>query len=174
MTFLARDEEKHPEYLERWFNNGGQERLKGLFNSLKDKGIIHKNYSPSSYDPNSIEFNQTFVKMFLKESCKMGQELFAEYPPFLIINGKMASLKNISRKFYSLDEFYFYYSSTIGHNLNKHKECMDLLRWGKENNYIKYGILEYVSSHKWEELKYLKENQSHGEVVSSFDVYESI
>lgn len=62
LTFLARDEENHPEYFVKWFNNGGQSQLKDLFNSLKDKGIIHKNYNPKVYNPNDIEFNKTFLK----------------------------------------------------------------------------------------------------------------
>ena len=41
---------------------------------------------------------------------------------------KLYSLKNISKKFYSLDEFYFYYSAAIGHNLEKHKEVMEILK----------------------------------------------
>ena len=58
----------------------------------------------------------------------MGQELFNEYPPFLSINGRLMSLRNIAKKFYSLDDFYFYYSSTIGHNSDKHKEIMELVK----------------------------------------------
>ena len=42
LTFLAQDEEGHPEYLSKWLNNGGQKYLKPLFNSLKEKGIIKK------------------------------------------------------------------------------------------------------------------------------------
>lgn len=167
MTFLARDEEKHPEYLERWINNNAQERLRDLFDSLKQKGIIHKDYSPDGYDPNDIEFNQTFVKMFLKESCKMGQDLFAEYPSFLTINGKTMSLKNISKKFYNLDDFYFYYSSAIGHNPNTHKEVMELVRWAKDKNLITFGILEFIASQKWTMLKEMRENNVEDNFVDS-------
>jgi hypothetical protein len=39
----------------------------------------------------------------------------------------MVSLKNISKKFDSLDEFFFAYSSTIKHNPEKHKEIMEIL-----------------------------------------------
>ena len=42
LTFLARDEENHPEYFVKWFSNGGKSRLKDLFNSLKEKGIIKR------------------------------------------------------------------------------------------------------------------------------------
>lgn len=40
----------------------------------------------------------------------------------------MASLRNISKKFYTLEEFYFYYSSQIGHNVDKHQDVMDILK----------------------------------------------
>ena len=174
MTLLARDEENHSEYLGKWFSNGGKERLRELFNSLKNKGIILKSYNAESYVPNDIQFNKNFIKSWYKQSGEMGQELFNEYPPFLNINGKLMSLRNIAKKFYSLDEFYFYYSATIGHNPEKHKEIMELLKWGKENDQIRIGLLEFVASHKWDELKYLKENNMQGEISSSLNVYESI
>lgn len=174
MTLLARDEENHSEYLAKWFANGGKDRLRELFNSLKEKGIILKSYNAESYVPNDIQFNKNFIKNWYKQSGEMGQELFDNYVPFLNINGKLMPLRNISKKFYSLDEFYFYYSSNIGHNPDKHKEVMDLLKWGKDNGQIKYNIVEFVASHKWDELKYLKENNVDGEVTSSFNVYENI
>ena len=63
ITFLARDEEgSHSEFFSQWFNSGGKERLRDLFNSLKTKGIIHKNYNPETYVPNDIEFNLNFIK----------------------------------------------------------------------------------------------------------------
>lgn len=174
MTLLARDEENHEEYINKWFSNGGKDRLRDLFNSLKNKGIIHKGYNPEVYNPNNVEFNKNFLKGWYKQSGEMGQELFNEYPPFLSINGRLMSLRNIAKKFYSLDDFYFYYSATIGHNPDKHKEIMELVKWGKENDLIRVGILEFVASHKWDELKYLKENNMQGEIASSLNVYESI
>lgn len=62
LTFLARDEEGQPEYFEKWYTCGGQERLKDLFTSLKEKGIIVKSYKPTTYDPNDIQFNQHFLR----------------------------------------------------------------------------------------------------------------
>lgn len=174
MTLLARDEENHEEYINKWFSNGGKDRLRDLFNSLKNKGIIHKDYNPDIYNPNNVEFNKNFLKGWYKQSGEMGQELFNEYPPFLSINGRLMSLRNIAKKFYSLDDFYFYYSATIGHNPDKHKEIIELVKWGKENDLIRVGILEFIASHKWDELKYLKENNMQGEIASSFNVYESI
>ena len=62
MTLLARDEENHEEFINKWFSNGGKDRLRDLFNSLKNKGIIHKDYNPEVYNPNNVEFNKNFLK----------------------------------------------------------------------------------------------------------------
>ena len=62
LTFLARDEEGHPEYFTKWFTNGGNVKLRSIFESLKQKGIIHKDYNPTEYNPNEIEFNKNFLK----------------------------------------------------------------------------------------------------------------
>lgn len=174
LTFLARDEENHPEYFVKWFSNGGKNRLKDLFNSLKEKGIIHKNYNPEVYNPNDVEFNKTFLKSWIKNSGKLGQDLMNAFPSFCYINGKYVSLKNIAKKYSSLDEFFFAYSTAIGHNEEKHKEVLEILNWAKENDKIRFGICEFVISHKWNELKELKDMKLDGEIANTFDVYESI
>lgn len=157
LTFLARDEEGHPEYFSKWFSNGGSTRLRSIFESLKEKGIILKDYNPDTYDPNDIRFNKNFLKSWVKNSGEMGQELFDAFPPFLEVPGKWYPLKNIAKKYNTLDEFFFAYSSAIKHNPEKHKEVLELLEWGKKNNQINYGITEFVISRKWEELKYLRD-----------------
>jgi len=158
LTFLARDEEGHPEFFTQWFKNGGQSKLRDLFNSLKEKRIILKDYNPESYIPNEIEFNKTFLKSWIKNSLQMGKELFEAYPPFLNINGKFAPLRDISKRFSSLDDFFFFYSTEIGNNPEKHKEIMEILNWSKENGYLNFGILSFVISHQWESLKILRDN----------------
>lgn len=174
LTFLAQDEEGHPEYFAKWFNNGGNSQLRNLFESLKQKSVIKKDYNPESYNPNEIEFNKNFLKSWLKNSGEMGQELFDAYPPFMSSGGKLYALKNIAKKFNTLDEFFFAYSSTIKHNPDKHKEVMELLEWGKEHNQINYGICEFIISAKWTELAYLREHPQEGEIGDTFSLYESV
>lgn len=173
LTFLARDEEGHPEYFKTWFDNGGQGRLKDLFNALKDKHIIHRDYNPETYKPNDIEFNKNFLKSWPKNSLEMGRELFSEYPPFMNISGKYVPLRDISKRFASLDDFFFFYSSQIGHSEEKHKEVMSILRWAKENNHLNFGVLSFVISHQWDMLKELRDNPELVQVCSSFDAYEN-
>ena len=158
LTFLARDEEGHPEFFAKWFNNGGSQQLRSIFESLKNKSLIKKDYNPESYNPNEIEFNKNFLKSWIKNSSVLGQELFDEYPPFINHGSQLLPLKNIAKKFNTLEEFFFAYSSAIKHNPEKHQEVMELLRWGKEHDLINYGCLEFVASHKWDELKYLRDN----------------
>ena len=86
----------------------------------------------------------------------------------------MLTLRNISKKFGTFEEFFFFYSSQIGHNPDKHKEIMEILDWAKQYGKITYGILEFVTSHKWEELKYLKDHPQEGQVESTFNVYETL
>ncbi len=166
LTFLAQDEESHPEYFSQWFNNGGCNNLKDLFNSLKDKNIISKNYNPESYVPNDIQFNKSFIKSFFKHSGFLGEELFNKYPPFIEINGKTVSIRNIGKKFFSLEEFYFYYGKTIAHCPKKHKEIMEILEWAIEEEHINYGLLEFVASQKWVELQQLR----NGEITNIYSV----
>lgn len=147
--------------------NGGQSKLRELFESLKDKGIIHKNYNPEVYSPDDIEFNKNFLKGWLKISGELGQELFNAYPPFLETPTKWYPLKNISKHWHSLDEFFFAYSKAIGHNPDKHKEVMELLEWGKENKFITGGIADFVISHGWDTLKYLRDNNKTVETVGA-------
>ena len=158
LTFLARDEEGHPEYFSKWFSNGGNTRLRSIFESLKEKGIILKDYNPDTYDPNDIRFNKNFLKSWVKNSGEMGQELFDAYPAFLETPSKWYPLKNIAKKYDTLEQFFFAYSSAIKHNPETHKKVMELLEWGKVNNHITYGITEFVISQKWRELEYLKDN----------------
>lgn len=168
LTYIARDEEGgHTEFFSKWFNNGGNERLRSLFNSLKEKGIIHKNYNAVRYNPNEIEFNKTILKGIVKSSCKFGQELFNAYPPFMAIQGKFVPLKDISKRFASLDDFYFFYSTQIGHQEEKHREVMEILEWAKEHEMINFGILSFVISNQWNMLKELRDNPESTTTVSS-------
>jgi hypothetical protein len=40
----------------------------------------------------------------------------------------MASLKDVSKKFDSLENFFFFYSVQIGHDPVKHEEILDILK----------------------------------------------
>lgn len=172
-TLCAQDEESHPEYFMKWYIDcNGKTKLKELFESLKTKQVIKKNYNPETYDPNNIEFNQNFIKRFFKHSGAMGEELFNAYESFMFINGKMAPLKTFAKRFNSFEEMYFFYSSQIGHNPKKHQEVMELLKWAQQNKLIHCGIVEFIVSHQWEILKKMKEEGWTPETATTFEVYD--
>ena len=168
VTYIAREENgNNITYFNKWFNNGGKDRLRDLFNSLKSKGVILKSYNTDNYVCNDIEFNQNFLKRFFKESGFMGQELFNAYPKVIESNGKIIPLRDPAKKFNSLDEFYFWYSSQIGHNPDKHKEVMDILKWGIDNNYINFTLTNFVGNHQWEMLQELKDDPNRIKIANN-------
>ena len=69
-------------------------------------------------------------------------------------------------------ELFFFYSSQIQHNPSKHKEILEIVQWAKENNLLKFGIVEFIVSHKWNELKELRKSGSHQDIASTFDIYD--
>lgn len=173
LTFLAQDEEGHPEYFVKWFSNGGQERLKELFESLKNKEIILKNYTPTKYNPNEIEFNKNFLKGWIKGSNQLGKELWENYPKVLFINGKYFPALDVTRnnKFSSPEEFWFHYSVQIGHSLDKHIQIMELLEYAKEKNLIQTSLFKFVANHQWETIQYIKENGLEDKFANASNLY---
>ena len=177
LTFIAQTENGNPDehrvYFRRWYEGGGRERLRSLFDSLKSKGIIKKNYNPTMYDPDEIEFNQNFIKQYYKLTGQLGQELMRAYPTTLYLNGKAVSLKNIAKKFKDLQEFYFCYAATIGHSISKHREVIDILEWAKSNDLVHIPIVEFVASCKWNEFKEMKTKGIQGQ-SSTYDTYDTV
>lgn len=177
LTFIAQTENGNPErnkaYFRKWYDGGGRERLRTLFESLKEKGVIKKNYNPSEYDCDEIEFNQNFVKSYFKLTGELGQELWAIYPDNIYVNGKVVSLKNITKKFLTLDEAWFFYASSIGHSLEKHKQILELLKWAISEDLIHISIIEFIGSRHWEMLERMKEKGIEGK-ASTFDIYQQV
>lgn len=161
LVFLA--QEGHPEYLSKYFS---QMPLKGAprdtLSSLQDKSVIIKTYKipekGQNFSPSDVEFNKIFMKAYLQHSHSMGMELFMAYPSFMIINGKQFSLKNIAKVFKSMDDFTFAYGKAIQFNIDKHNEILELLQWGKDVNILNYGIIEFITSLKWMEIKELRDS----------------
>lgn len=174
LVFISRDEEyNHKEFYDKWLVNGGQKRVKEIYESLKNKKIILKDNSFDKLDPNEIEFNSIFLNKWIKVSGIMGAELYDNYPKFVYIGDKKCSLRNFTKRYNDLTDLYFSYSLQIGHNYEKHKKIMELLNWAKQNNKIHYGIVEFILSHKWEELEEERKENPYGDINSTFNIYET-
>lgn len=109
----------------------------------------------------NIPFNKNFLKEYIKDSNEIGKEFFDAYPPFININGKMCSIKNFTKAgLYSLEEFCLFYAKTIKSSGVTHKHVMETLEFGKEHNLLNYTILEFIASHKWDELDFIKDSDN--------------
>ena len=176
LIFMVRDGFKKS-YLARFLKVKENKRIfKETLVSLQNKGIILKDYiipTKGSFDPLEIPLNTNFFKTYWKSSFDIGKELFNTYPMFTNVNGFTVSLKGISKKFDSLEDFYRFYGKTIGWNLEKHKEIIDLIKWEQENNigFLRMNLASFVIENKWNELKALKD----GNIVNvNFDTIVQI
>ena len=174
LTFISQSEngdtDQHKVYFEKWYNAGGNKILKQTFDSLKEKGIIIKNYCPTSYIPDEIELNKTFVKSWFKLTGELGKELYDAYPSHMLVNGRNIFLKNHVKKFLNIEEVYFWYAKTIGHSIEYHKFILDTLAWAKEHNLIQFSIIEFIGSQKWHDLDNMRRNGIQNQ-VSSMDAF---
>lgn len=164
MILLAQDNED--EYIFK-FNNILNElnvKFRDILISLQNKSIILKSYKiPKEgevLELEDIEINKIFIKNYYKASFELGKELFDIYPMFGDIGGNIISLRTVSKKFNSLEDFYRFYGKSIRWNPNTHKEIIELIKWAKENTtFINCSISSFCINQMWNELKALKDGQ---------------
>lgn len=161
LLFLAIDGEK--KYLFNYLSNvnNGKQLFRDTLQSLINKKVINSTFQipkeGETLNFKTIPFNKNFLKMYLKESNQLGKELFDLYPPFININGKLCSIKNFTKAgLYSFEDFCLFYAKQIKNATVTHERVMDALRFAIENNLINYTILEFISSHKWIEIEYIR------------------
>ena len=161
LLFLAIDGD--PQYLIDYLSNvsNGKELFRQILSSLKEKKVINATFKVpkegETLNYKNIPFNKNFLKRYLKEANVAGKQLFDAYPSFININGKMCSIKNITKaNLYSLEDFCLYYSKAIKSSKVKHEEVMEALEYGKENNLISYSITEFIASRKWNEINEIR------------------
>lgn len=167
LLFLAQDGEVSllNNYLANTSN--AKELFLTVLQNLKNKGIILSGFKiPQEGETlkySDVPINKNFLKKYIRESHQIGKELFEKYPPFMYINGKMASIKNITKAgLFSLDEFCTYYSKQIKASGIEHDRVIEALEYGIENNLIRYSLLEFIASQKWLEIEYIRDS---GEVA---------
>ena len=165
LIFLTQEGYEEP-YLFRFLKiKENKELFRPTLVELQNKGVILKSYKipekGQKFDPLEIPFNQNFFKTYWKASFELGKELFETYPMFTNINGYTVSLRGISKKFNSLEDFYRFYGKAIGWNAEKHREIIDLITWEQNNNigFLRMSIASFVIEAKWEDLKALKDGK---------------
>lgn len=163
MLFLAQDGE--PEMLFNYVNNttDGKDDLKKSLATLQDKGIILKGYNipkeGEAFNYKIVPLNKNFLKKYIRESNQMGKELFELYPSHMLINGRRASIKNITKAgLFSLDEFCTFYAKQLKLSSITHERVMEALQFAVDNELIRYSLLEFIASQKWNEIEYIRDS----------------
>ena len=173
LLFSASIEEGHPEFLYRYsvFPPSIRSNFINLLQSLKDKGIIVKSFKipeeGTIFDPEKVEFNKNFLRNYRKYSGELGKEFLINYPSTCIINGYEVGLKNIAKKFNSVEDFFYAYGKAIGWKESEHNRVINLLQWAKDNQcrLLNMNIADFVISRMWNSIEELK----NGEGVVNFD-----
>lgn len=76
-----------------------------------------------------------------------------------VINGSPTSIRSVSKKFNSLEDFYRFYGKSINWNPQKHEQIIELVKWGAENNVINCTLCNFVIDHKWEILEAMRNGE---------------
>ena len=137
------------------------EIIKGTFRKLleclQDKGLILKSYKipkeGSVLEPEDIQFNQNFLKKFYRSAFEMGEELFDHYPQTLTISGVCYNARRVSKKFDSLEQAFQKYAKYIKNDPETHKEIIELIEWGKENQYNFTTLDSFIVDMGWKSIK---------------------
>ena len=159
VILLAQDGEY--EYLQQYvkfFENKNYLRL--ALESLQEKGIILKSYKipkpGNQFIPEDVQFNQNFLKKFYRSAFEMGEELFYTYPQFLVINGISYNARRVSKKFDSLEDAFRNYAKSIKNDPIIHKNIIELIKWGIENNYNFTTLDDFICDRSWIALESFK------------------
>ena len=175
LLLLANSELRHSEYLCKYLEASKCD-LRSILVSLQNKNIILKSYKVpdkgATFDPETVPFSKNFLTGHMKCSNELGYEFWRTYPSICVINGVEAPLKNFAKKFNSEDEFFFAYGKSIGWNIDKHREILELVKWAKENNcrLINMNIADFVVSKMWESVAEMKD----GDGTITFDTLTSV
>jgi hypothetical protein len=169
LLFLAQPEEDKPQSLYGYFLLPNRGKPREMLIHFQEVGIICKTYKipaeKEKFYPENVIFNKNFFKKYLAYSGDLGYELWERYPELLNIKGINFTAKNISKKFNSMEEFFFAYGKAIKFNPATHKEVLELLDWAIERKLIKSGIVDYVISRLWCTHKKLKDDGFDGNTL---------
>ena len=136
--------------------------IRDLLISLQEKQVITKEYkippTGATFTPEDVTFNKNFIKTFYKGSFWIGKELFEIYPISTVVNGIEYKLRRVSKKFDSLEDAYRAYGKAISWKPDVHRNIMQLIEWGKQNNYQFTTLDSFIVDNDWLNIKAMKDN----------------
>ena len=138
--------------------------IRDLLISLQEKQVITKEYkippTGTTFTPEDVTFNKNFIKTFYKGSFWIGKELFEIYPISTVVNGIEYKLRRVSKKFDSLEDAYRAYGKAISWKPDVHRNIMQLIEWGKQNNYQFTTLDSFIVDNDWLNIEAMKDNGS--------------
>lgn len=156
-VILLAQEEGEYEWIQRFAQ---VQSIRPIIEELQNKEIILKSWkippSGSKLDIEDIPFNKNFVKQFFRASFEMGRELFEVYPQFLVINGISYNARRVSKKFDSLEDAFRNYAKSIKNDPIIHRNIIELIKWGIENNYNFTTLDDFICDRSWTALEAFK------------------
>lgn len=136
--------------------------IRDILISLQNKQVITKEYkippSGTKFVPEDVIFNKNFIKTFYKGSFWIGKELFENYPISTVVNGVEYKLRRVSKKFDSLEDAYRAYGKAISWKPDKHQKIMQLIDWGKDNNYQFTTLDSFIVDNDWLNIAAVRDN----------------
>ena len=136
--------------------------VRDILLSLQTKQVITKEYkippSGTKFIPEDIIFNKNFTKTFYRGSFWIGKELFEIYPISTVVNGIEYKLRRVSKKFNSLEDAYKAYGKAISWKPDVHQKIIQLIEWGKENNYQFTTLDDFIVDNDWLNIEAMKDN----------------
>ena len=136
--------------------------IRDLLVSLQDKQVITKEYkippAGAKFVPEDVVFNKNFTKTFYKGSFWIGKELFEIYPISTVVNGIEYKLRRVSKKFDSLEDAYRAYGKAISWKPDTHRKIMQLVEWGKQNNYQFTTLDSFIVDNDWLNIEAMQDN----------------
>lgn len=136
--------------------------IRELLVSLQDKQVITKEYkippSGTKFIPEDVSFNKNFIKNFYKGSFWIGKELFDSYPLSTVVSGVEYKLRRVSKKFDSLEDAYKAYGKAISWKPETHQHILELIEWGKNNNYQFTTLSDFIVDNDWLNIEAMQSN----------------
>lgn len=163
IILLIQEGDNNP-YIQLYFSlptscRGG---IRDLLISLQEKQVITKEYkippTGTQFIPEDVSFNKNFIKNFYKGSFWIGKELFENYPLSTIVNGTEYKLRRVSKKFDSLEDAYRAYGKAISWKPDVHQHILELIEWGKNNNYQFTTLSDFIIDNDWLNIEAMQTN----------------